>query len=212
MMSSSPIVLSYEYEEDGSDGGPAVDTDTDTTNANNDSSGSSKIHYRSTPIIYLNGSPLPSSFTKRARPNQTLLDFLRNTVGLTGSKLGCGEGGCGACTVLISRYSTSFTTTSTSTSTSTTSTSSGGQKQHWGRIGHTTVNACLFPVLAADGCHITTIEGVGSWRSKNSKMLLMNNASTQNDEDEGFHHPHQQEQHQEEKGVQSTTRMVCSFI
>jgi xanthine dehydrogenase/oxidase len=24
------------------------------------------------------------------------------------------------------------------------------------------VNACLMPVLAADGCHVTTVEGVGT--------------------------------------------------
>ena len=34
-------------------------------------------------------------------PNQTLLWVLRNQLGLTGTKFGCGIGFCGACTVLI---------------------------------------------------------------------------------------------------------------
>ena len=36
-----------------------------------------------------------------AEEERSLLDLLREDVGLTGAKYGCGEGRCGACTVLV---------------------------------------------------------------------------------------------------------------
>jgi aerobic carbon-monoxide dehydrogenase small subunit len=41
------------------------------------------------------------STTVSAHPMSRLLDVLRDECGLTGTKEGCGEGECGACTVLI---------------------------------------------------------------------------------------------------------------
>ena len=35
------------------------------------------------------------------QPDESLLDVLRNRIGLTGSKEGCGTGDCGACSVLL---------------------------------------------------------------------------------------------------------------
>ena len=45
----------------------------------------------------LNGEPKELE----AHPLRRLLDVLREDLGLTGTKEGCGEGECGACTVLI---------------------------------------------------------------------------------------------------------------
>jgi aerobic-type carbon monoxide dehydrogenase small subunit (CoxS/CutS family) len=45
----------------------------------------------------LNGKPV----TLEVDPERTLLWVLRADLGLTGAKFGCGEGICGACTVLV---------------------------------------------------------------------------------------------------------------
>ncbi len=39
--------------------------------------------------------------TERVEPRQTLVDFLRDGLGLTGSHVGCEHGVCGACTVRV---------------------------------------------------------------------------------------------------------------
>lgn len=65
-----------------------------------------------------------------------------NLQGLTGTKLGCGEGGCGACTAIVSSIDST------------------------GKPRHLSVNTCLTPLCTIDGCSITTIEGLGGTKSQ----------------------------------------------
>jgi aerobic-type carbon monoxide dehydrogenase small subunit (CoxS/CutS family) len=48
------------------------------------------------PSINVNGSE-----AEVPDPNRNLLSFIRYDLGLTGTKYGCGEGLCGACTILV---------------------------------------------------------------------------------------------------------------
>ncbi|KAJ1982432.1 hypothetical protein H4R34_001725 [Dimargaris verticillata] len=86
-------------------------------------------------FLYVNTTPYELS---NPAPNTTLLQFLRDQ-GLTGTKLGCAEGGCGACTVVVARYDPVIR-----------------QVEHW------STNACLQPLCSLDGCQVITIEGIGT--------------------------------------------------
>ncbi|KAI1357940.1 xanthine dehydrogenase [Xylaria arbuscula] len=91
--------------------------------------------YHDTLRFYLNGTRV---VIDEIDPEVTLLEYLRG-IGLTGTKLGCAEGGCGACTVVVSQYNPTTKT-----------------------IYHASVNACLAPLASVDGKHVITIEGIGN--------------------------------------------------
>jgi xanthine dehydrogenase small subunit len=78
----------------------------------------------------LNGEAVALS---KVAPDETLLDYLRLRRSLRGSKEGCAEGDCGACTVLVGRLA-------------------GGE------LAYESVNACIRFLGSVDGCHVVTIE------------------------------------------------------
>ena len=65
----------------------------------------------------------------------TLLDFVRYEQRLTGTKIGCREGDCGACTVLV------------------------GTLKEGDTIEYQSITSCIWPLGNAHGKHIVTIEG-----------------------------------------------------
>ncbi|KKA20457.1 Xanthine dehydrogenase [Rasamsonia emersonii CBS 393.64] len=91
----------------------------------------------STLEFYLNGTKIQ---LRNPNPHWTLLDFIRSQHGLKGTKLGCGEGGCGACTVVLQVP----------------------EARNGGRIRHLAVNACLYPLVGVVGKHVITVEGLGN--------------------------------------------------
>lgn len=80
--------------------------------------------------MYINGvlHSLPA-----VDPTMTLNTYIRSQRGLAGTKISCNEGGCGACTVVMSDGTNDVS-----------------------------INSCLRPLAACNGKHITTVEGIGS--------------------------------------------------
>lgn len=71
--------------------------------------------------------------TGEVSSDTTLLDFLRLQQRLCGTKEGCAEGDCGACTILVGRISKD-------------------------ELVYETVNSCIRFVGSLDACHVVTIE------------------------------------------------------
>ncbi|MEO0913920.1 MAG: xanthine dehydrogenase small subunit [Pseudomonadota bacterium] len=82
----------------------------------------------------LNGAPVTLTDPE---PTATLLDWLREERGLTGTKEGCNEGDCGACTVTVSALEE-------------------------GHLTHRALNACILFLPQLHGRAIRTVEGIAS--------------------------------------------------
>ena len=82
----------------------------------------------------LNGKPFSED---GAPPSMTVLDWLRTRARLTGTKEGCAEGDCGACTIVLGRRVD-------------------------GSLRFEAVNSCLMMLPQIDNCAVLTVEGVAA--------------------------------------------------
>jgi xanthine dehydrogenase small subunit len=87
-------------------------------------------------------------------PATTLLDFLRKNLSLTGTKEGCREGDCGACTILVGELS--------------------GDE-----VVYKTMNSCLLPIGSVIGKHVVSIEGLNMERLSPVQMAMVEEGGTQ---------------------------------
>ncbi|HEX2640019.1 MAG TPA: 2Fe-2S iron-sulfur cluster-binding protein, partial [Pyrinomonadaceae bacterium] len=68
-------------------------------------------------------------------PSTTVLDFVRYHQNLKGTKIGCREGDCGACTILVGEL-------------------------RGDEVRYRSMTSCLMPLANAAGKHIVTVEGI----------------------------------------------------
>lgn len=73
--------------------------------------------------------------------------FLRNEESLTGTKIVCAEGDCGACTVLVARDVGSD-----------------------GKLLFKAVNSCILPLYLINGAQVVTVEGIGKTSGMNVEL------------------------------------------
>jgi xanthine dehydrogenase small subunit len=90
-----------------------------------------------------------------AKPSgSSLLDFIRYDMGLTGTKTGCREGDCGACTVLAGTLTGNLVT-------------------------YRSAVSCLMPLANAHGKHIVTIEGINTGHLSHIQHAMVSNGAIQ---------------------------------
>ncbi len=87
-------------------------------------------------------------------PGVALLDFIRQDSQLFGTKIGCREGDCGACTVLEGSLANSVLT-------------------------YKTIVSCLTPLINVHGKHIVTVEGLNMDELSPVQNAMADNAATQ---------------------------------
>jgi xanthine dehydrogenase small subunit len=90
----------------------------------------------------------------RIPANTTVLEYIRNFAGLTGTKLGCGEGDCGSCTIVMGELK-------------------------GGKMVYKAVNSCIVPVAKMHHKHIVTVEGLSDGKTLHpvQKAILDNHAT-----------------------------------
>lgn len=88
----------------------------------------------------------------------TLSDYLREQLRLTGTKIVCSEGDCGACTVLVGEL--------VGPRGESRSEEAAGSEP---RFSYRTVDACIAFVYQFDGCHVITVDGLA--KAKNAQRV-----------------------------------------